>query len=53
MSHVPYNPLDKQHLGDSVMSALLARSIVALPPPASFIGAGLYALYYSGAFPAY
>lgn len=53
MDHVPYNPLDKHHLGDSVVRALLACPVVALPPPESFVGAGIYALYYRGDFPAY
>jgi Eco29kI restriction endonuclease len=45
--------LDKLHLGESVARALLAQPVVALPPPASFVGAGIYALYYTGNFPAY
>jgi len=48
-----YNPLDKIHLGESVVSVLLARPVVALPPPEPFIGAGIYALYYRGDFSAY
>jgi len=53
MANQPYNPLDKAHLGESVAKALLARPVVALPPPEPFIGAGIYALYYTGNFPAY
>lgn len=53
MAGEPYNPLDKRHLGESVATALLKRLIVPLPPPESFIGAGIYALYYMGDFPAY
>jgi hypothetical protein len=53
MAEQPYNPLDKIHLGESVARALLARPVVTLPPSESFIGAGLYALYYTGDFPAY
>jgi hypothetical protein len=53
MAEQPYNPLDKLHLGESVARALLAQPVVALPPPASFVGAGIYALYYAGDFPAY
>jgi hypothetical protein len=53
MAEQPYNPLDKIHLGESVARALLARPVVILPPPESFIGAGLYALYYAGDFSAY
>ena len=48
-----YNPLDKLRLGESVAKALLARSVSVLPPPEPFIGAGIYALYYTGAFPPY
>jgi len=53
MMQQPYNPLDRIHLGESVVSALLARPVVALPPPEPFIGAGIYALYYLGDFPVY
>src|SRR5215831_6754949 len=53
MMQQPYNPLDRIHLGKSVVSALLARPVVALPPPEPFIGAGIYALYYLGDFPVY
>ncbi|MCY4341094.1 MAG: Eco29kI family restriction endonuclease [Gammaproteobacteria bacterium] len=48
----PYNPLDKKNLGVSVADALLDRVPVPLPP-ASFVGAGVYAIYYTGAFPEY
>lgn len=48
----PYNPLDKRHLGEQVAEALLAQDIQPLPP-SRFIGAGVYALYYIGDFPAY
>lgn len=50
---VPYNPLDKKHLGESVARALLGQPICALAPEEPFIGAGIYAIYYAGAFPAY
>ena len=48
----PFNPLDKRNLGESVAAALLLTGIRPLPPE-SFIGAGVYALYYTGPFPAY
>ncbi|MDR1019749.1 MAG: Eco29kI family restriction endonuclease [Synergistaceae bacterium] len=48
----PFNPLDKQNLGESIAEALLASSVQSLPP-APFIGAGVYALYYTGGFGAY
>ena len=53
MSNETYNPLDKLRLGESVAKALLARPVSDLPPPGSFIGAGIYALYYIGNFPPY
>jgi hypothetical protein len=48
----PFNPLDKQNLGESVADALLEVSVQPVPPD-TFIGAGVYVLYYTGAFPAY
>lgn len=48
----PFNPLDKQNLGESVAEALLATPAHPLPPE-PFIGAGVYALYYLGDFSAY
>src|SRR5262245_47087332 len=53
MAEQPYNPLARFHLGESVARALLAQPVVSLPPPAPFRGAGIYALYYIGAFPTY
>jgi len=52
MADEPYNPLDKRRLGKSVVTALLERAVLPLPPPA-FVGAGVYALYYVGNFSAY
>ena len=43
----PYNPLDKRMLGAQVAEALIERPIEKLPPE-PFIGAGVYALYYTG-----
>ena len=48
----PFNPLDKRHLGESAANALLESEVFPLPPE-PFIGAGVYALYYTGDFPAY
>lgn len=53
MPSEPYNPLEKSHLGESVGKALLQQLIVPLPPPDSFTGAGIYAIYYTGSFRAY
>jgi hypothetical protein len=49
----PYNPLDRVNLARSVELALLDEPLSELPPRAPFVGAGLYALYYVGSFPAY
>lgn len=58
----PFNPLDKQNLGESVLQELLRQPILPMPPPrkvgpggkrrydsaAAFRGAGVYAIYYVG-----
>ena len=49
---MPFNPLDKKNLGDSVAEALLNTIIHPLPPE-PFIGAGIYAIYYIGSFEPY
>jgi len=49
----PYNPLDKKNLGVSVADAMLEKPAVQLPLTESFIGAGIYAIYYVGNFPLY
>ena len=48
-----YNPLDKKNLGVSVADAMLARPVVQLPLEKSFVGAGIYAIYYVGDLPLY
>lgn len=50
---IPYNPLDKRHLGESVGQAMLRQPVTQMAELARFEGAGLYAIYYSGDFPAY
>lgn len=50
--YAPFNPLDKRHLGESAANALLDSEVFMLPPGA-FVGAGVYALYYTGDHPAY
>jgi len=52
-SESAYNPLDKRNLGASVADALLSKPLGPLPPEEPFIGAGVYAIYYRGNFPAY
>ena len=43
-----FNPLDKKSLGTSIANALLAQPVGPLPPCEKFIGAGIYAIYFSG-----
>lgn len=50
---VPFNPLDKMNLGASVAEALLGSKAHPLGVLPDFEGAGVYSIYYSGAFPAY
>jgi hypothetical protein len=49
----PYNPLAKRNLGVSVADAMLQQPISELPPKEKFIGAGIYAIYYTGEFEHY
>lgn len=54
MSHKhPYNPLDKLNLGNSIAQALLETPVKSLSDTAHLRGAGVYAIYYTGDFPAY
>lgn len=48
-----YNPLDKRNLGRSVAEALLDCPVRALTDTRDLIGAGVYAIYYTGPFPSY
>lgn len=50
---VPFNPLDKKNLGASVAEALLTKEVHPLAELPVFKGAGIYAIYYTGNFPAY
>jgi Eco29kI restriction endonuclease len=52
MSEV-YNPLEKYNLGRSVVDALLELPPINLNDLSPFDGAGIYALYYQGAFEPY
>ncbi|MBK8184057.1 MAG: Eco29kI family restriction endonuclease [Candidatus Competibacteraceae bacterium] len=49
----PYNPLDKLNLGKSVVQALLGQDARAMAGIGETRGAGVYAIYYTGSFPAY
>jgi hypothetical protein len=48
-----YNPLDKDHLAESIVREFFKRQLHPLPPANPFTGAGIYALYYRGDFPLY
>jgi hypothetical protein len=50
---IPFNPLDKRNLGESVANALLTREVVPISELQPFKGAGVYAIYYTGDFSAY
>lgn len=50
---VPFNPLDKRQLGESVAQAMLRQPTIPIAEIKNFDGAGIYAIYYHGAFPAY
>lgn len=49
----PYNPLDKKSIGKSVAEELLGKPVEQLPLTATFMGAGVYVIYYRGNFPPY
>ena len=52
MSTHSYNPLAIENLGKSITEALLEQPLSPLPP-VSFIGAGVYVIYYAGPHPLY
>lgn len=50
---VPFNPLDKRHLGESVGQAMLRQPVIPLSHLETFSGSGIYAMYYTGGFSGY
>jgi hypothetical protein len=50
---IPFNPLDKRHLGESVGQAMLRQPVTPLGNLEVFNGAGIYAIYYTGNFHGY
>lgn len=48
-----YNPLDKLNLGKSVVEAMLVQAACPISAVTPFDGAGIYAIYYHGAFEPY
>ncbi len=49
----PYNPLGKINLAKSIEAELLGKVGIPLSDTDSITGAGVYAIYYHGPFPAY
>lgn len=49
----PYNPLDTQNLGESLVRGMLAQEAVRMDQITPFSGTGVYAIYYTGEHPAY
>ena len=43
----PYNPLDKQNIGNSIANELMNQNLQSVPPE-QFVGAGVYAIFYIG-----
>ncbi len=50
---IPFNPLDTKNLGASVAEAMLGGPVRPLGGLSPFLGAGIYAIYYTGDFPPY
>jgi hypothetical protein len=50
---IPFNPLDKRNLAESVGRAMLRQPCKELGGIPRFPGAGIYVIYYTGDFPAY
>lgn len=50
---IPFNPLAKRHLGESVGQAMLRQAVVPFGDLKAFVGAGIYAIYYTGGFQGY
>ncbi|WP_382152559.1 Eco29kI family restriction endonuclease [Hydrogenophaga sp. ANAO-22] len=50
---IPFNPLDKKSLGASVAEALVSQPVHSLASLNSFMGTGIYAIYYHGDFEPY
>ncbi len=48
-----FNPLDMANLRESIGNALLSTAPTRLDKTTAFRGAGIYAIYYTGAFKAY
>lgn len=53
MGDMPFDPLSRPALAESIALQLLKSPAFPFPPREKIVGAGIYALYYSGDFPAY
>jgi len=53
MADQPFDPLSKTVLAEGIANQLLKADVHPLPPKNRFVGAGVYALYYSGKFAPY
>lgn len=49
----PFNPLDMDNLAHSIVTRMMEKEPTPLDQVPRFAGAGLYAIYYNGLFPAY
>lgn len=49
----PYNPLDTDSIGESLVRAMMSMDPVQIGSMTPFPGAGVYAIYYTGPFPSY
>lgn len=49
----PFNPLGMENLGLSITTAMLKSNETPMSTIPTFSGAGIYAIYYRGTFPAY
>jgi len=53
VTQTPYNPLDIPNLSESIVRALMEQTPRRMDQLGSFLGAGIYAIYYTGNHPAY
>lgn len=49
----PYDPVSKKNLADGIVRRIARHQTHQLPSSESFVGAGVYLLYYTGPFSAY
>lgn len=49
----PYNPLEKIHLAESIVRAILGSEVRPLSETSHLVGAGVYVIYYAGKLPMY